>query len=133
MVDVTRTDWIEVVHRPFEDGPPLPALQRSGRPWPAWTRRWWRAISRMPHCVLWTAAEWRYALDTAMVAAAVHSGDLKQAKELRQREAVLGTTLDARRQLRIRYVDDTADRKAAGPAAIESYRRRLMVAGRGRD
>jgi hypothetical protein len=87
----------------------------------------------MPHCVLWTAAEWRYALDTAMVAAAFHSGDLKQAKELRQREAVLGTTLDARRQLRIRYVADTADRKAAGPAAIESYRRRLMVAGRGRD
>ena len=131
MGDVTRTDWVEVVNRPFEDGPPLPARQRSGRPWPAWTRRWWRAISRMPHCVLWTAAEWRYALDTAMVAAAFHSGDLKQAKELRQREAVLGTTLDARRQLRIRYVDAPPVQRPTGATAIEDYRRRLMTPNAG--
>lgn len=94
-------EWTEVPDEPYDGKvPPLP--REVG--WPVGTRRWWRIISRMPHCRLWTEADWQFAIDTAIVAAAFHGGDLRQATELRQREKVLGTTADARRDLRIRYV-----------------------------
>lgn len=92
-------DWIEVEHAPFEGAPPLP-----GR-WSASVMRWWHAVSRMPHCVLWDESDWQFAFDTARVAKAFYGGKLGAAVELRQRERILGTTVDARRDLRIRYVD----------------------------
>lgn len=96
--------------------------------WPAETRRWWRAVSRMPHCSLWTDADWQFALDTACVAAAFHAGDARVASELRQREKILGTTADARRDLRIRYVPpEEPTEEAPGVAVMATYRR--MAAG----
>jgi hypothetical protein len=92
--------------------------------WPQETKKWWRVISQMPHCVMWTAGDWQFALDTAMVAAAFHAGDVRVANELRQREKIMGTTGDARRDLRIRYVE-SAD-ESADPAvvtAMDAYRR----------
>jgi hypothetical protein len=92
--------------------------------WPAETRRWWRAVSRMPHCTLWTESDWQYALDTACVAAAFHSGDARLAGELRQREKVLGLTQDSRRDLRIRYVPPAEEtEEPAGVAVMDEYRR----------
>jgi hypothetical protein len=101
--------------------------------WPAETKRWWAAISSMPHCRLWTDADWQHAIDTAYIAAAFHAGDMRLAAELRAREKVMGTTADARRDLRIRYVpaDEQRDRRDAEPSAsvtaMDEYRR--MVAG----
>jgi hypothetical protein len=102
--------------------------------WPSETKRWWRSVSRMPHCVLWSESDWQFALDTAQVAAAFHAGDLRLAAELRAREKVLGTTADARRDLRIRYADagDTdedgvSEEDAGSVTAMDDYRR--MVAG----
>lgn len=91
--------------------------------WPAETRRWWRAVSRMPHASLWTDSDWQYALDTACVAAAFHAGDARMAAELRQREKVLGTTQDARRDLRLRYVEPEPEGEAAGVAVMDRYRK----------
>lgn len=92
--------------------------------WPAETRRWWGAVSHMPHCVLWSRADWQFALDTAIVAAAFHSGDVRIAAELRQREKVLGTTHDARRDLRIRYVEPEPDEaEDAAVMVMEAYRK----------
>ena len=122
-----RHEWIEVEDRPFEDGPPLPRRQPTGFAWPAATKRWWQVVSRMPHCALWGEADWQFALDTAFVAAAFHMGDLKLAVELRQREKVLGTTLDARRDLRIRYVETAGEREGPSIAAIEDYREKLRA------
>lgn len=100
--------------------------------WPAETRRWWRAVSRMPHCALWTESDWQYALDTACVAAAFHSGDARVAGELRQREKVLGTTQDARRDLRVRYVEPVDEGEApAGVAVMDRYRRMAAQGGTG--
>jgi hypothetical protein len=79
----------------------------------------------MPHCILWDEADWQFALDTASVAAAFHGGDMKQAVELRQREKVMGTTLDARRDLRIRYVEAVQEEERPAIAAIEDYRKAL--------
>lgn len=100
--------------------------------WPAETKRWWRTVSRMPHCVLWTDADWQFALDTALIAAGFHAGDMRLATELRAREKILGTTGDARRDLRIRYVDQAAEDEAneddAGSVtAMADYKR--MVSG----
>lgn len=121
-------DWLEVEDVPFVGGPKLPAKRPDGTPWPAATRAWWRAVSTMPHAALWGPSDWSFALDTAHVAAGLHGGDLRQAAELRQREKVLGTTADARRDLRVRYVgagevDEEED--TSGLALIEDYRRRI--------
>ena len=118
--------WVEVEDKPFRGRRPLPPAQPDGRPWPEATRQWWRVISRMPHCRLWGPGDWQFALDTALLAAAFHGGDIKQAVELRQREKVMGTTFDARRDLRIRYVEPLPKEERLGVTAIEEYRRRLQ-------
>lgn len=120
-------EWTEVDDLPFEAGPKLPAVQPGDTSWPRQTRRWWKAISRMPHCVLWDESDWQFALDTLIVAAAFHGGDIKAATELRQREKIMGTTVDARRDLRIRYVTPATE-APAGISAFEKYKRRLEEA-----
>lgn len=106
-------DWTEVVHEPFTGKPPvaLPATRSvqtsSGLAEVKLhnqTKAWWRRISRMPHCRLWAESDWEFALETALVADALFYGRTSAATELRQRERLMGTTVDARRDLRIRYV-----------------------------
>lgn len=104
-------EWLEVEDVPFEGGPDLPESGvpglRSG--WPQRIRDKWDAWRTMPHCKHWGPAEWDYALDSIGLAALYHlSGEAKFATELRNREKVLGTTLDYRRALRIRYVEPKA-------------------------
>ena len=69
------------------------------------------------------AASWG---DTAQVAAAFHDGDVRVATELRNHEKLLGTTLDARRDLRIRYVDAAANvEEPADVTSLDEYRQSL--------
>lgn len=98
-------DWTEVENVPFEDGPELPESRSDGRRWPKRTRDKWDTWRSMPHCCLWGPAEWDFALDSIEYAALVHDGEPKWGTELRNREKVLGTTADFRRDLRIRYVE----------------------------
>jgi hypothetical protein len=112
-------DWVEVPNVPFEGGPKLP--RRKGG-WPAFTKRWWETVSAMPHCVLWAPADWQFALDTALIAAEFHEGGVRVATELRQREKVLGTTMDARRDLRIRYVEVQGEVDDPGVTRLDDYR-----------
>ena len=102
-------DWTEVVAVPYVGE--RPSIGRA----PAATKRWWAVISTMPHCVLWTPADWQFAVDTSRIHAAFARGDMVRAQELRVREKVMGTTYDALRDLRIRYVDVSA--KAPAPVA----------------
>ena len=118
-------DWTEVDAVPFEGGPRLPKTQPSGLPWRAWTKKWWAAVSTMPHCILWDEADWRFAIETAVVAAAFHDGNLKSATELRNREKVMGTTMDFRRDLRIRYVEPTEEISSPSVTAMADYKREL--------
>lgn len=78
----------------------------------------------MPHCIIWDSSDWQFAMDTAYVAAAFHRGNIKAATELRQREKIMGTTVDSRRDLRIRYVDPPVA-APAGITAIDKYKQRL--------
>jgi hypothetical protein len=123
-------DWSVVPNTPHTGGPKLPRREQG---WPAMTQRWWKAVSTMPHCRLWSDSDWSFALDTAIVAAAFHSGSVAAAAELRHREKLLGTTLDARRDLRIRYVDpgakaeaeDQGEEAVPGVASLDDYRASL--------
>ncbi|AWH14402.1 hypothetical protein HWB60_gp001 [Mycobacterium phage TChen] len=116
-------DWTEVVRVPYEGGPDLPSSRSDGRPWPARTRLKWDAWRSMPHCKLWGPSEWDFALDSIELAAMVHDGEAKYATELRNREKVLGTTLDYLRDLRIRYVDPPEDNESpAEVTRMDDYR-----------
>jgi hypothetical protein len=118
-------DWVEVEDVAFAGGLKLPARRTNGRTWDKRTRAKWEAWRTMPHCKLWGSAEWDFALDSIELAALMHDGDPKHATELRNREKVLGTTLDFRRDLRIRYVEpaqqDVGDGEA-GVTNIADYR-----------
>lgn len=116
-------DWTEVPDVRHSGGPKLPTRTTLGLPMPPATKRWWQAVSTMPHCALWTDADWSFALDTALIAAQFHTGDLKLGTELRNRERVLGTTVDFRRDLRIRYVPAEPERPVdADVANLDDYR-----------
>ena len=118
------TEWVEVPNVPFEGPrPELPKARtamtqfgpKSYRLKPM-TRQWWDAISTMPHCRLWTPSDWAFAIATALIADAAFTGGIGAATELRNREKVLGTTVDYRRALRIRYVDPPSE--AGGSADV---------------
>lgn len=114
-------DWTEVADVPFA-GQKLPAKRADGRAWPSATRRWWAAVSSMPHCALWREADWSFAEDTALIAARFHDGDEKVAGELRIREKTMGTTHEARMSLRLRYVPPSGDESAPEVARLDDYR-----------
>lgn len=132
-------EWTEVDDVPFEDAPPLRDRATGGvsvldvgaansPDWPQATRDWWHDISRMPHCKLWTAAEWRFAMDTAEVhARTMEAWRGYTGTELRNREKQFGMLPDHRRDLRIRYVkpkadDDTENETPAGVVNMRDYR-----------
>jgi len=80
------------------------------------TAKWWDAVTRLPHVILWAAADW----EVALLAARLHSRFVRTgtgANELRLREAMLGTTPDTRAKLRIVYVDPTAAKPSKAPTA----------------
>ncbi len=118
-------EWTEIPDVPFEGGPELPREIA----WPTATLRWWEAVSHMPHCILWSESDWAFALDTAVVSAAFHEGDIQGATELRQREKVLGVTLDSRRDLRFRYVPAEQEEERPGVTAIAEYKKRIGANG----
>ncbi len=123
-------DWTEVERVPYEGDVPLLPQRWELDPeegvkvrlqWPARTRAWWRVISSMPHCVLWTESDWQYALDVAEVHARFVEGS--NGTELRIREKQLGVTMDARRDLRIRYVEARPEQtRTAGVTSLDDYR-----------
>lgn len=116
-------DWTEVPNVPFKGGPKLGRVRVNGQPWMKRTRDKWAAWSSMPHCAIWGAAEWDFALDAIELAAQFHAGDPKVATELRNRERVLGTTGDYRRDLRIRYVDPAGEKdQPATVTSLDDYR-----------
>ena len=67
------------------------------------TLTWWDAISTLPHCIAWRPSDWAFALTTALIADAVHSGDMTRAAELRTRETQMWVTADSRRTNKIVY------------------------------
>lgn len=125
------TEWSEVEDKPF-DGPALGPRRSDeragdGRPlgvdastWPEGTLEWWDAVRTMPHCVLWRRADWHIARSAAETHARFLEGwkGCATGAELRQREKQLGMYADARRDLRIRYVEPKSKTAVELPADV---------------
>lgn len=105
-------DWTEVPNTPYE-GPSLdlPKHRRGEPKWQPQVEAWWETVRRMPHCILWEESDWLFALETAYMKndwwMEYHGGVVHSTKstEIRRREDQMGTTREARRKLRILYVD----------------------------
>jgi hypothetical protein len=82
--------------------------------------------ARIPHTRLGQPSDWSFALGTIeQVARAPGDGaPVSIATEIRAREKVMGTTVDARLGLRLRYVEPRTDaaRPAASVTPIDAYR-----------
>lgn len=116
-------DWTEVPDEPFTGAPRLPRTRPDGTAWTEHIRRKWRSWSAMPHAALWHASDWQFAIDSLEVAARFYDGGrAAYAVELRARERVLGTTADARRDLRIRYTTPTLAAVRTVTPSVEDYR-----------
>lgn len=128
-------DWTEVVNVPFEDGPQLPKRERN-RKWHPRVQVWWNVVRKLPHCVLWDPADWEFAIDTAFMKqefwADMAEGKMAStaATEIRRREDVMGTTREARRKLRIRFIDP-ADVSAVADVEEDPVVEHQETAGRG--
>lgn len=104
--------WTDYVNQ-FYEGPgsnqDLP--DTPGISWWPQTVGWWNEIRRMPHCKDWTPTDWIFAIETAIfknnVYAELFGGTVHATMitEIRRREDQMGTTVEARRKLGIRYVD----------------------------
>lgn len=117
-------EWVEVADVPFVGGPKLPVRRWNGMGWSKSIRVKWDAWRSMPHCIMWGASAWDFALDSIQLAAQVQDGASSLAPELRAREKVMGTTPDFLRDLRIRYVEAPAVgvEESAGVTNIADYR-----------
>jgi len=131
-------EWTEIPNTPYKgERPVLPdtreVINKAGDvsvyPIPDSTKDWWESVTTMPHCVLWTPSDWAFCSDTALVHAQAVTGVISAMAELRQRERILGTTFDARRDLRIRYVDVEAEPSKLAPVdSLDERRARLLNA-----
>lgn len=131
-------DWTEVPNAPYTGAKPvLPEVREimnkagdvSVYPMPEQTLAWWDSVTSMPHCALWSPSDWAFALDTALIHAQAVTGVVSAMSELRQREKIIGTTLDARRDLRIRYVEPASESVTLAPVdSIDERRTRLSNA-----
>ncbi len=106
-----NAEWTDVPSRPYEGpSPDLPKLPNRAKYHPMVTT-WWDMLRQMPHCRRWTPTDWQYAVETALLKhyfwTDAAAGEVKTtaATEIRRREDNMGTTEEARRKLRIRYVD----------------------------
>ncbi len=106
-----NAEWAEVQDRPFDGASPdLPKLPGRAKYHPMVTV-WWDMVRHMPHCVRWAPTDWQFAVETALLKhyfwVDASAGEVKTtaATEIRRREDILGTTEEARRKLRIRYVE----------------------------
>ncbi|MBK9156654.1 MAG: hypothetical protein IPM11_00720 [Micropruina sp.] len=82
-------------------GPELPA---SVDGWPTRTRQWWDTWRRSAQASTFTATDWDFLLDTAMIHAAFSEGAVALAGELRLRVAKFGATPEDRARLRMAIV-----------------------------
>lgn len=102
--------------------------------WHERTRQWWDMWGESPLSEDFTAADWEFLLDTALLHTQFWRGDVKVAAELRLRVAKFGQTIEDRQRLRITFANadesearaqSATERRAA--SSRERARRRVQV------
>lgn len=124
---------VEVVADDVVRGPELPEFADAGTRWPAQTCRWWEGWRRSPQAVTFTATDWDFLLDSALLHAALWRGDTRVAAELRLRLAAFGATPADRARLRLSVKEPAAgagprpEARAAAAAASSASSRRSRI------
>lgn len=125
-------------------GMPLPRSGYSTRidgakvsfSWPEQTKAWWLNWRRSAMAQTFTAADWDFLLETAVLHACFWDGDRSVASELRLRVAKFGATPEDRLRLKLEIEADQGEDQgdAAEPAAessdvpdIADYRRKFAA------
>lgn len=101
-------------------GPDLP----ESLDWPAATSAWWLTWRESAQAKLFTATDWSFLLDTALLHAEFWLGDLGVASELRLRAAKFGATPEDRARLKIEVCVPPA---ATAPRAQARGRRERLL------
>lgn len=108
--------------------PELPSFQVSDDnglheyQWPAATRDWWQMWAESAQAESFTATDWSFLLDTAVIHAKLWMGNAAAAAELRLRVAKFGATPEDRARLRMQFAQaDEADGKRR-PSVSAEYR-----------
>jgi hypothetical protein len=93
-----------------------PALPGGDEKWPQRTREWWAMWGASPQAAHFTATDWEFLLETALLHAKFWSGETSVAGELRLRVAKFGATPEDRARLRMQFAqaeigEDQAQRR----------------------
>lgn len=109
---------LRVIEAPPVAQPDLPTfhVEEDGElvefAWPAVTQEWWSMWRESPLSAEFTASDWSFLLDTAVLHARFWSGSMSVAAELRLRMGKFGTTPEDRARLRIQFAQaDEADER----------------------
>lgn len=103
-------------------GPELP----DSFEWPDATRTWWLTWREAPQSRTFTATDWSFLLDTAVLHAEFWLGDRSVASELRLRSAKFGATPEDRARLKFEIGEPPA--AATLRPATRGRRERLLKA-----
>ena len=106
-----------------ERGPELPA----GPEWPMATLAWWATWRRSAQAQTFTATDWDFLLDTALLHAQLWNGDGSVAAELRLRVAKFGATPEDRQRLRLAVKSPEAGEAQAQPRRAAPQRRARIL------
>ena len=113
---------MRVVHVEPVAQPELPSIhvEQDGElvefAWPARTQQWWAMWAESPLSGEFSASDWEFLLDTAMLHARFWRGAMSVAPELRLRVAKFGATPEDRARLRITFAQaDQIEAKGEKP------------------
>ncbi|WP_155858706.1 hypothetical protein [Candidatus Blastococcus massiliensis] len=121
--DSRRRGEVQEVAAPPARQPTLP----RDIDWHPRTRAWWRDWKRWPLADSFTAGDWSFLLDTALMHHRMWAkGEMKWASEIRLRVAKYGATPEDRQRLRVQFTDPAAQdppnqRGARGRARTPSH------------
>lgn len=111
-------------------GPELP----DGSDWPDQTRDWWDTWRSCAQASTFTATDWSFLLDTAVLHMAFWDGDHSVAGELRLRAAKFGATPEDRLRLKIAVGEpDAGEPKQPRKAPATRARRDRVLKAVGDD
>lgn len=82
--------------------------------WPVVTLAWWATWTNSPQARTFTATDWDFLVDTALLHARFWKGDEKVAGELRLRVAKFGATPEDRARLRMQVGEPSSEPKRRG-------------------
>lgn len=90
---------------------------------PPATKKWWETWKASPQAETFTATDWSFLLDTAILHARLWQGDGSVAAELRIRVAKFGATVEDRARLRMTFAqaDEAEGKKPTPTGARQRY------------